>query len=55
MLGEIGHRLGRKVLADVANAAKPDTIPGWYRRLGTRKFTPSNIQNSPPELMSESP
>ncbi|MCZ6609129.1 MAG: hypothetical protein O7A66_03880 [Alphaproteobacteria bacterium] len=29
-LGEIGHRLGRKALADVANAAKPDTILGWY-------------------------
>ncbi len=29
-LGEIGDRLGRKALADVANAAKPDTILGWY-------------------------
>ena len=37
-LGEIGHRLGRKALADVANAAKPDTILGWYRRLVARKF-----------------
>ena len=25
-LGEIGHRLGRKVLGEVANAARPDTI-----------------------------
>ena len=32
-LGEIGHRLGRKALEDVANTAKPDTILGWYRRL----------------------
>ena len=31
-LGEIGHRLGRKALADVANAAKPDTFLGWYGR-----------------------
>jgi putative transposase len=30
-LGEIGHRLGRKVLADVATIAQPDTILGWYR------------------------
>jgi len=30
-LAEIAHRLGRKALEDVANAAKPDTIPGWYR------------------------
>ncbi|MCH9013152.1 MAG: hypothetical protein IIA68_08840 [Proteobacteria bacterium] len=34
-LGEIGHRLGRKALADVANAAKPDTILGWYATGGT--------------------
>jgi hypothetical protein len=27
-LGEIGHRLGRKALADIANAARPDTILG---------------------------
>jgi len=25
-LGEIGHRLGRKALKDVAHAARPDTI-----------------------------
>jgi putative transposase len=31
-LGEIGHRLGRKVLADVATIAQPDTILGWYRK-----------------------
>src|SRR4029078_6972727 len=38
MLGEIGHRLGRRVLADVATVARPDTILGWYRKLVTRKF-----------------
>jgi putative transposase len=27
-LGEIGHRLGSKVLADVATIAQPDTILG---------------------------
>ncbi len=32
-LAEIAHRLGRKALEDVANAAKPDTILGWYRKL----------------------
>ncbi len=30
-LGEIGHRLGRKALEEVAAAAKPETILGWYR------------------------
>jgi putative transposase len=29
-LGEIGHRLGRKALGDVANVARPDTILAWY-------------------------
>jgi hypothetical protein len=37
-LGEIGHRLGRKVFADVASVARPDTILGWYRKLIARKF-----------------
>ena len=32
-LGEIGHRLGRKVLGEVANVAQPDTILAWYRKL----------------------
>jgi putative transposase len=37
-LGEIRHRLGRKALGEVATAALPDTILGWYRRLVARKF-----------------
>jgi putative transposase len=32
-LGEIGHRLGRNVLAEVATVARPDTILAWYRKL----------------------
>jgi putative transposase len=32
-LGEIGHRLGRKALGEVATAGLPDTILGRYRRL----------------------
>ena len=46
-LGEIGHRLGRKALADVANAAKPDTILGWYRRLVAREFDGSKQRRYP--------
>jgi hypothetical protein len=44
-LGEIGHRLGRKVLAEVANVARPDTIlanPIWRtmpRATATRRHT----------------
>ena len=30
-LGEIGHRLGRKALSEVATAALPETILTWYR------------------------
>ena len=40
-LADIGYRLGRKALADVANAAKPDTILGWYRRLVARPHSAS--------------
>jgi hypothetical protein len=46
-LGEIGHRLGRKALEDVANTAKPDTILGWYRRLVARKFDGSRQRRYP--------
>jgi hypothetical protein len=47
MLGEIGHRLGRKALAEVATVAKPDTILGWYRKLVARKFDGSKARRGP--------
>ena len=46
-LGEIGHRLGRKVLADVATIAQPDTILGWYRKLVARKFDGPKARRGP--------
>ena len=46
-LGEIGHRLGRKVLGEVATVARPDTILAWYRKLVARKFDGSNARRSP--------
>ena len=46
-LGEIGHRLGRKALEDVANAARPDTIMGWFRKLVARKFDGSKARVFP--------
>ena len=46
-LAEIGHRLGRKVLADVATVARPDTILAWYRNLVARKFDGSKMRRSP--------
>ena len=46
-LGEIGHRLGRKVLDGVANGARPDTILAWYRKLVARKFDGSKARRGP--------
>ena len=43
-LAEIGYRLGRQALEDVANAAKPDTILGWYRKLVAQKFDGSKAR-----------
>ena len=37
-LAEIGKRLGRKALAEVAQIVRPETILGWYRALIARKF-----------------
>ena len=45
-LAEIGHRLGRKGLDEVAATAKPDTILGWYRKLITNKFHGSKARRT---------
>ena len=37
-LAEIGKRLGRKLLQQVASVANPDTILGWYRKLVAAKL-----------------
>jgi hypothetical protein len=46
-LGEVGHQLGHKVLADVATEACPETILGWYRKLVARKFDGSKARRGP--------
>jgi putative transposase len=46
-LGEIGHRLGRTALAEVATVAKPDTILAWYRKLVAHKFDGSKARRGP--------
>jgi putative transposase len=46
-LGEIGHGLGCKVLGEVANVARPDTILAWYRKLVARKFDGSKARQGP--------
>jgi putative transposase len=47
LLGEIGHRLGRKALAEVATVARPDTILAWYRKLVARKLDSSKARRGP--------
>ena len=46
-LAEIGKRLGRKALAQVACVAKPDTILAWYRRLIAQKYDGSRKRSYP--------
>ena len=46
-LAEIGKRLGRKALRDLACVAKPDTILAWYRRLIAQKFDGSKHRQYP--------
>src|SRR6266567_4173599 len=46
-LAEIGKRLGRKALSQVACVAKPDTILAWYRRLIAQKFDGSKYRSYP--------
>src|SRR6202162_5018446 len=54
-LAEIGKRLGRKALGEVACVAKPDTILNWYRRLVAQKFDGSKHRQYPgrPRVCSE--
>jgi putative transposase len=54
-LAEIGKRLGRKALREVACVARPDTILGWYRRLVAQKFDGSKHRQYPgrPPVTSE--
>ena len=37
-LAELGKRLGRKALAQVACVANPDTILAWYRKRSERPY-----------------
>ena len=37
-LAEIGKRLGKRALAEVATIVQPDTILAWHRRLVAKKF-----------------
>jgi transposase InsO family protein len=45
-LAEIGKRLGRRALEEVAQIVRPETILGWHRRLIARKFDGSKSRLS---------
>jgi putative transposase len=45
-LAEIGKQLGKQALAEIAKAAKPDTILGWHRKLVAKKFDGSKQRTS---------
>src|SRR5207245_6260201 len=46
-LAEIGQKLGKKALEDVAKIVKPDTILAWHRRLVAQKFAGSQQRKAP--------
>ena len=45
-LAEIGKKLGKKALEEVAQVAKPDTILAWHRKLVAQKFDGSKQRKS---------
>jgi transposase InsO family protein len=46
-LAEIGKKLGKQALEEVANIVRPDTILGWHRKLAADKFDGSDQRKSP--------
>jgi hypothetical protein len=46
-LAEIGKKLGKQALEEVANIVKPDTILGWHRKLAADKFDGSDQGKAP--------
>jgi transposase InsO family protein len=46
-LAEIGQKLGKKALAEVATIVKPDTILAWHRKLVAQKFDGTKQRQAP--------
>jgi putative transposase len=46
-LAEIGQKLGKQALKEVANIVTPDTILAWHRRLVAQKFDGSQQRKAP--------
>src|SRR5207237_6036048 len=47
MLADIGHKVGKQALEEVAKIVKPDTILGWHRKLVAQKFDGSRQRKAP--------
>jgi putative transposase len=47
ILAEIGQKLGKQALKEVAHIVKPDTILGWHRKLVAQKFDGSTQRRAP--------
>ncbi len=47
ILAEIGYKLGKQALEEVATVVKPDTILGWRRTLVAQKFDGSQHRKAP--------
>ena len=46
-LAEIGYKLGKQALEEVAKIVQPDTILGWHRMLVAQKFDGSQRRKAP--------
>jgi putative transposase len=46
-LAEIGKRLGKHALEEIATIVKPDTILAWHRKLVAQKFDGSHLRKAP--------
>ena len=46
-LAELGQKLGKQALQEVAKIVKPNTILGWHRKLVTQKFDGSQQRKAP--------
>src|SRR6266700_297689 len=52
-LAEIGYRLGKQALEDVATIVKPDTMRGWHRKLVAQKCERSQRRTRPGRRMHD--
>jgi hypothetical protein len=54
-LAEIGKRLGRRALAEIACVAKPDTILVWYRKLSPeiRRLQTPTVSRPPSDFRDD--